>query len=184
MPASAEKKNRNRARIKFLVAKLGIEEFRRLVLEERAILPEDPSWTAFLDDLHATDEQPLKPGQALNGATASEGFAEWHRTNVYAQRQEGYAVATVVLPLGDLTSSQLRALADISRRYVRETVRTTVEQNLVLRWVSETDLPHLYDELVALGLAESGAGTIADVTACPGTDTCKLGIALLARSSR
>ena len=68
-------------------------------------------------------------------------------------------------------------MAAISRRYVRETVRTTVEQNLVLRWVSETDLPHLYDELVALGLAESGAGTIADVTACPGTDTCKLGIA-------
>ena len=149
-----EKKNRNRARIKFLVAKLGIEEFRRLVLEERAILPEDPSWTAFLDDLHATDEQPLKPGQALNGAAASAGFAEWHRTNVYAQRQEGYAVATVVLPLGDITSSQLRALAAISRRYVRETVRTTVEQNLVLRWVSETDLPHLYDELVSLGLAE------------------------------
>ena len=172
-----EKKNRNRARIKFLVAKLGIEEFRRLVWEERAILPEDPRWTAFLDDLHATDEQPLKPGQALNGAAASAGFAEWHRTNVYPQRQEGYAVATVALPLGDITSSQLRALAAISRRYVRETVRTTVEQNLVLRWVSETDLSHLYDELVSLGLAESGAGTIADVTACPGTDTCKLGIA-------
>ena len=172
-----EKKNRNRARIKFLIAKLGIEEFRRLVHEERAILPEDPQWTAFLDDLTVTDEEQLKPGQPLNGAETSEGFAEWYRTNVYQQRQEGYVVATVALPLGDITSHQLRALADISRRFVKETTRTTVEQNMVLRWVSETDLPQLYDELLALGLAQTGAGTIVDITACPGTDTCKLGIA-------
>ncbi|MBT5804310.1 MAG: nitrite/sulfite reductase [Gemmatimonadetes bacterium] len=172
-----EKKNRNRARIKFLIAKLGIEEFRRLVHEERAILPEDPQWTAFLDDLTVTDEEQLKPGQPLNGAETSEGFAEWYRTNVYQQRQAGYVVATVALPLGDITSHQLRALADISRRFVKETTRTTVEQNMVLRWVSETDLPQLYDELLALGLAQTGAGTIVDITACPGTDTCKLGIA-------
>ena len=172
-----EKKNRNRARIKFLIAKLGIEEFRRLVHEERAILPEDPQWTAFLDDLTVTDEEQLKPGQPLNGAETSEGFAEWYRTNVYQQRQAGYVVATVALPLGDITSHQLRALAGISRRFVKETTRTTVEQNMVLRWVSETDLPQLYDELLALGLAETGAGTIVDITACPGTDTCKLGIA-------
>ena len=172
-----EKKNRNRARIKFLIAKLGIEEFRRLVHEERAILPEDPQWTAFLDDLTVTDEEQLKPGQPLNGAEMSEGFAEWYRTNVYQQRQVGYVVATVALPLGDITSHQLRALADISRRFVKETARTTVEQNMVLRWVSETDLPQLYDELLALGLAQTGAGTIVDITACPGTDTCKLGIA-------
>ena len=172
-----EKKNRNRARIKFLIAKLGIEEFRRLVHEERAILPEDPQWTAFLDDLTVTDEEQLKPGQPLNGAEMSEGFAEWYRTNVYQQRQEGYVVATVASPLGDITSHQLRALADISRRFVKETARTTVEQNMVLRWVSETDLPQLYDELLALGLAQTGAGTIVDITACPGTDTCKLGIA-------
>ena len=172
-----EKKNRNRARIKFLIAKLGIEEFRRLVHGERAILPEDPQWTAFLDDLTVTDEEQLKPGQPLNGAETSEGFAKWYRTNVYQQRQEGYVVATVALPLGDITSHQLRALAEISRRFVKETARTTVEQNMVLRWVSETDLPQLYDELLALGLAQTGAGTIVDITACPGTDTCKLGIA-------
>ncbi len=172
-----EKKNRNRARIKFLIAKLGIEEFRRLVHGERAILPEDPQWTAFLDDLTVTDEEQLKPGQPLNGAEISEGFAEWYRTNVSQQRQVGYVVATVALPLGDITSRQLRALADISRHFVKETARTTVEQNMVLRWVSETDLPQLYDELLALGLAQTGAGTIVDITACPGTDTCKLGIA-------
>jgi sulfite reductase (ferredoxin) len=93
------------------------------------------------------------------------------------QRQSGYAVATVTLPLGDITSAQLRRLADIARRFVGNTVRTTVEQNIVLRWVPEADLPALHRELQAIGLGAAGAGTILDITACPGTDTCKLGIA-------
>ena len=172
-----EKNNRARARIKFLVAKLGIEEFRRLVTEERKTLPHDPRWTEYIEDMHSHDEQGLRPGAALNGAEVPDGFTEWHETNVYQQRQPGYAVATVYLPLGDITSDQLRGLADICRRYVRDTVRTTVEQNIVLRWVSEADLPAVYGELKELGLHGRGAGTVVDVTACPGTDTCKLGIA-------
>ena len=172
-----EKANRARARIKFLVAKLGIEEFRRLVLEEKAILPDDPHWSELVRDLSTGDEKPLKPGQHLNGQDLPDGFADWYQTNVYQQRQRGYAVATVSLPLGDITSPQLHALADLCRRFVLDTVRATVEQNIVLRWVSEADLPELYTELAKLGLDQSGAGTIVDVTACPGTDTCKLGIA-------
>jgi len=172
-----EKKNRNRARIKFLVASLGIEEFRRLVAEERAILPHDPRWTAYLGDLSRHDETPLKPAQSLNGAALPEGFAEWRRTNVYAQRQAGYAVVTVALPLGDLTPGQMRGLADLARRFVKDTVRSTVDQNVALRWVSEADLPALYRGLAELGLAAAGAGTVIDITSCPGTDTCKLGIA-------
>ena len=172
-----EKRNRARARVKFLVAKLGIDEFKRLVLEERAQLPEDPRWTADIEEfLNAFDEEPLKPAQALNGADVPAGFDEWYATNVYQQRQDGYVTVTVSLPLGDITSSQLHSLADICRRYVKDTIRTTIEQNIVLRWVSEADLPALYAELQQTGLAESGAGTIVDVTACPGTDTCKLGI--------
>ncbi len=172
-----EKQNRARARIKFLVAKLGIEEFRNLVLKERAELPEDPAWIGYLKDLHAHDEEALKPGQALNGQALTEGFEDWYKTNVYHQIQPGYVVATIALPLGDLTSGQLRSLAALCRRYVKDTARTTVEQNIVLRWVRESDLPQLYEELKKLGLHQSGAGTIVDVTACPGTDTCKLGIA-------
>ena len=172
-----EKNNRARARIKFLVAKLGIDEFKRIVAEERKTLPHDPRWSEYIEDMHSHDEQGLKPGAALNGAAAPEGFSEWHETNVYQQRQPGYAVATVYLPLGDITSNQLRGLADICRRYVKDTVRTTVEQNIVLRWVREADLPALYGELRELGLHGRGAGTVVDVTACPGTDTCKLGIA-------
>ncbi len=85
-------------------------------------------------------------------------------------------MVTVALPLGDITATQLRALADIARRFTRETVRSTVEQNFVLRWISRGDLPAVYDALRVAGLAEAGAGGITDVVTCPGTDTCKLGI--------
>ena len=171
-----EKTNRARARIKFLVAKLGIEEFIRLVEEERKIMPEDPAWTAYLDDLDSYVEEPLKIAAPLNGVARPKEFDAWAETNIYKQRQEGYVVATICLPLGDITSDQMRNLADIARKYVKDTIRATVEQNIILRWVSESDVVSLYNDLCELELAEPGAGTIVDVTACPGTDTCKLGI--------
>ena len=172
-----EKRNRARARIKFLIKSLGIDEFRRLVREERAKLPHDPRWTSYIPQVAAWHETPLKAGAALNGAAQPDGFAEWHQQNVYRQRQPGYVVATVTLPLGDITADQMRALADIAREYVGDTVRTTVDQNIVLRWVREADLPDLHRDLAAAKLATPGAQTIVDVTSCPGTDTCKLGIA-------
>jgi sulfite reductase (ferredoxin) len=171
-----EKQNRARARIKFLVAKLGIEELRRLVEEERGKLREDPRWRAFLDDAHRFEEKPLREGKPLAKGAGSAEFEEWRSTNARPQRQAGYAVATVKLPLGDATADQMRSLAVMARKYTRETVRATVEQNLVFRWVSEADLPEFHAELQRIGLADSGANTISDITACPGTDTCKLGI--------
>jgi sulfite reductase (ferredoxin) len=172
-----EKRNRARARIKFLVKNLGIDEFKRLVLEERANLTPDARWTSYIETVPQYAEHALKPGAPLNGAARPEGFEAWFRTNVYRQRQPGYCVVSVTLPLGDLTSRQMRQLADIARRYVGDSVRTTVEQNIVLRWVREADLPAVYADLHAAGLGQPGAQSIVDVTACPGTDTCKLGIA-------
>lgn len=173
-----EKKNRNRARIKFLVAQLGIEEFKRLVLEERATLQPDPRWTAYLEELHATDETPSRHAEPLKDpSNYSDGFNQWYKTNIWHQKQEGYATATIALPLGDITADQLRGLADIARRFTNGTLRTTVDQNIVLRWISKGDLPAVYEALDAIGLSQAGAGTIVDVTSCPGTDTCKLGIA-------
>ncbi len=171
-----EKQNRARARIKFLVAKLGIGELKRLVEEERARLREDPRWRAFVEQAHGFEEQPLREGKPLGPGPYPEGFEAWRRTNARPQRQAGYAVATVKLPLGDATADQMRALAQLARKHTRETVRATVEQNLVFRWVSEAELPEFYAELVRIGLAEAGANSISDVTSCPGTDTCKLGI--------
>ena len=172
-----EKKNRNRARIKFLVAKLGIDEFRQLVVEERKTMPPDPRWTEYLQDVSEGQETPPRTALVGNGTRRAEGFDAWAQTNVYSQRQAGYAVVTVMLPLGDLSSAQARVLSDIARQFCDGYMRTTVEQNLILRWVREADLPRLHQQLAANGLAEPGAGTVVDVTACPGTDTCKLGIA-------
>ncbi len=172
-----EKKNRNRARLKFLVQKLGVDEFRRIVREELATMPEDPGWQQHFAEIPQYEEKPAWVGVQLNGVKKPEGFEAWASTNIYQQRQPGYVVATVTCALGDLSSDQMRALADISARYAGGNVRITVEQNLVMRWVSHDKVVDLYCELKKLGLAQPGAGTIVDVTSCPGTDTCKLGIA-------
>jgi sulfite reductase (ferredoxin) len=171
-----EKANRQRARLKFLVKKLGFPEFKRLVLEERKLLRPDPRWTAFLADVHAGEEKPLRPPSKAPTATPDADFAEWSRSNVLPQRQDGYATVVITLPLGDLTADQARALADVARTYTGDTLRTTADQNIVLRWVSLGDLPAVYAALKQAQLGLPGAGTISDITACPGTDTCKLGI--------
>ncbi len=178
-----EKKNRSRARLKFLVQDLGIEKFRALVLEERKILPHDPRWTELIEEELKTVESAKNPGgelpELVSITTASpdaEPFAKWLRSNIRPQRQAGYVTVTVVLPLGDITANQLRSLADVVRRFTKETIRTTVEQNFVIRWVSKKDLPELYRALDAVKLAAPGAGALVDIVSCPGTDTCKLGI--------
>lgn len=170
-----EKKNRNRSRIKFLVNDLGIEKFRELVLEERKKLIPDPRWTDFLKSLTHLTESPFKPVEKTDGAHDPE-FVRWKKHNAMPQKQKGYFTVTVALALGDITSNQMRALAEIARQYVGHTVRTTVEQNIVLRWVREADLYPVYESLKEINLADPFAGTIVDVTACPGTDTCKLGV--------
>ena len=179
-----EKKNRNRARIKFLIQDLGIEKFRELVLEERKILPFDPRWTEYIKEAQAEfAETPLKPSGELPSLVAIEGmngnsdkFKKWLKFNTRPQRQPGYVTVTIALPLGDITANQLRSLADIVRRFTKGTIRTTVEQNFVIRWVSKSDVRELFIALQAVGLGDPGAGALVDITSCPGTDTCKLGI--------
>jgi len=172
-----EKKNRNKARIKFLVSELGIEKFRQLVKEERATLEPDPEWTNWLQNIESYTESALPAPASGEQFELGQEFDNWKMTNVYAQRQAGFNVVTINLPLGDITSTQIRGLADISRCFTQDTTRTTVEQNIVLRWIHEADLPALYVALREIGLHAPGAQSIADVTSCPGTDTCKLGIA-------
>jgi sulfite reductase (ferredoxin) len=172
-----EKKNRNKARIKFLVAKLGIEEFRRLVDEELETLEPDPRWEDWLTEAHI----PVIEGRSEPATDGSvqplPGFDEWSETNVYRQRQDGFLSVTLNLPLGDITARQARKVADIMREFSPDSVRTTVDQNLFMRWIHEQDLPAVYNALHEARLVGAGAATITDVTSCPGTDTCKLGIA-------
>lgn len=170
-----EKQSRARARIKFLVQKVGIDEFKKLVAEEREGLRPDPRWTSFLDDLHSTDEKPIREAAPIPD-DAPAGFRKWAEHNLRPQAQDGYYVAIVKLPLGDFTSTQGRALSDLAREYTGDSIRCTVEQNLAFRWLSGADAVAFYERLAGLDLAEAGAGTLTDMTSCPGTDTCKLGI--------
>ena len=172
-----EKDDRNRARMKFLVNILGIDEFRRLVEEERTKLPDDPEWKTAIATASTRNEQPLKPGSTMApDVETSPELSRWLDTNVSPQRQDGYSMVEVFLPLGDITADQLRELAEVCQNYIKDTVRTTVTQNLLLRWVSNADLPALYEDLKRIGLSRAGSSRIVDITACPGTDSCKLGI--------
>ncbi|HWA86700.1 MAG TPA: nitrite/sulfite reductase [Opitutus sp.] len=171
-----EKKNRNAARIKFLVDKWGIEKFRDEVFKVRAELREDPRWIDMVKDAESKAEGPLRPPGELPALNGNKKLNEWIRSNIRDQRQPGYATAEVTLPLGDITADQLRSLADIVAKFTRGTIRTTVEQNFLIRWVSKADVPALFAALDAVDLAQPGASSIVDVVTCPGTDTCKLGI--------
>jgi sulfite reductase (ferredoxin) len=173
---NGEKKNRNSARIKFLVDKWGIDKFREEVFATRKELREDPRWLSMLKGAEDAAEGPLHPPGEFPSINGNEKLRQWIKGNVRDQRQAGYVTAAVTLPLGDITGDQLRALADIIAKYTRGTIRTTVEQNFLIRWVSKADVPALFADLDAVELAQPGSSSIVDVTACPGTDTCKLGI--------
>jgi sulfite reductase (ferredoxin) len=174
-----ERRNKNKARIKFLIAKLGIDEFRRLYEVELATLP-----PAFDEKYHEPDftllEEPPVTGShaSRNGGVmeAREGFDTWRRTNAIKQAQKPWHTVYVLLPIGDVSSEQMHALADMARDYANGHIRTTATQNFVFRWVHEDDLPAVFNKLVDIGLAEANALTISDVITCPGADTCSIGV--------
>jgi sulfite reductase (NADPH) hemoprotein beta-component len=105
-----------------------------------------------------------------------EAYARWRATNVRAQKQFGYVMAVATVPLGDLSSEQMRVLGELARAYGDGTIRVTPDQNLLFRWVSTCDVRQLFRRLAAAGLGLAEAGTIADVTSCPGAETCRLAV--------
>ncbi|MGK5093050.1 nitrite/sulfite reductase [Deltaproteobacteria bacterium TL4] len=172
-----ERKNRNKARFKFVVDKFGIDEIRRQLEAEIEKIPqEDPFREALIAKYSHYSEVPLKQPSALNLSAQDTDFQRWYQTNVENQKEKGYSLVHIFLPLGDISASNLRKLVTFARRYLKDSIRLSIEQNLVLRWVSDGDLPELYKALKTLHLHER-ANTLADVTACPGSDSCKLGIA-------
>jgi sulfite reductase beta subunit-like hemoprotein len=171
--------NRARARIKVFVDKYGIEELRRQVDEEL-----EGDWVAERDFdpiplLFDHDEESNAPAAPTTYASPNGEGAEFERfraSNVKPQRQEGFSTVQVKVIRGDLTPEQFRGLADIMRRYSGGYARTTIEQNLVLRWVRDESVYEVWRALAALELGDAGADEINDVVSCPGTDSCKLGI--------
>jgi sulfite reductase (ferredoxin) len=183
--AEGPRKNRNRARIKFMFDKTyTADTFRARVEAVVAELPPD-AWCHLiiggLPDRVAVQQRQrdaLPPQRVigLNGVARGVRWARWRATNVMPHQLPGYALVIIRLPLGDITASQLRAVADAARRFSRDEVRTSAGQNLVLRDVEQGDLADLYDFLLPHGLAEAEALGIYDVVTCPGADTCNLGI--------
>jgi sulfite reductase (ferredoxin) len=170
-----ERRNRNRARFKFVVDKLGIDPVREMIEEERSKIGRKKVGASIFSKYSSYSESPYKPPSSLDLEAQSDEFKKWFQHNVEAQQQEGYSIAHIFCPLGDVTGDQLRRLVEISQQYIKDTIRLSAEQNIVFRWVSNAELPFLYEDLKQLGLHGYG-NTLSDVTACPGTDSCKLGI--------
>ena len=171
------RKNRMKARIKFYIDRVGIDAFRQEVEEELT----EP-WARESFDPTSLLAVPFdEPDASLPSVKSGNGhrdpeFQRWMETNVRPQKQEGYNIVWVKLPLGDVQAHQFPVLARIARDYAGGGVRTTTEQNLVYRWVPNGHLHQVWKELSEMALGEPGADQITDVVACPGTDSCKLGI--------
>ena len=169
-----ERNRRMKARMKFLIDDIGLEEMMRLVKEEWNALP----YKTYKIDLDALPQPRLS--DYIPSAPAiirdEKKFQQWFDTNVIRQKQQGYYGVYVKLPLGNLSSKMARKFADIVDQYASEELRVTINQGYLIRFVREDVLKHLYVALDALALAEPGFDSVGDITACPGTESCNLGI--------
>jgi sulfite reductase (ferredoxin) len=201
--ARGDYKHKQRNRMKFLIKSMGWEAFRAAFDEALAAVRADggrplrfdleppseeaaPGWPRTpppsIDDIARRVNAAAVHGPGILPVlrTPSEGSeaagARWQRTNVRAQKQQDFVTATVTVPLGDLSGAQYRVLADLASAYGDGAVRVTAVQNLVFRWVRRDDLTALYRSLEAAGLGLADADSIADVTSCPGAESCKLAV--------
>ena len=173
------RRNRMKARIKFMIHKIGIDRFRKMV--DKELKGEWAREDIPLSDLLFHDDEQSdapEPDATLPVAASADtaAFGEFLRTNVRAQKQPGYSAVEVTVPQGDLTGDQFRGLAAIVRQHGAGRARTTPGQNIVLRWIPTGSVYEVWKKLSDIGLEDGGAFEINDVVSCPGTDSCKLGI--------
>ncbi len=169
-----ERTKRQKARMKFLVKKLGVDGFLELVNEE---------WKSLQNQIHPIDTSDYHQAEAVTffepqvvTPKNTDKFELWKRTNTFEQKQKGFYGVNLKILLGDISSDTARAFAKIAKKYVADDIRITVNQGLLLRFVHEAHLAELFEALETIGFADPGFDSIADVTACPGTDTCNLGV--------
>ena len=171
--------NRARARIKVLVDKIGIDAFREQVEEELEgdwVGERDFSTDQILFEYSEEADAPPKPESYATPNGDGGDFARFRESNVRPQRQQGFSTVEVKITRGDLDPEQLRGIGQLMREHTGGYARTTVQQNLVLRWVRDESVYDVWRALAALGLGDAGADEVTDVVSCPGTDSCKLGI--------
>jgi sulfite reductase (ferredoxin) len=171
---NGERNNRNKARMKYLVQKIGLEEVLSLVDAERVANKSK----SFVVDRNAVeipvlpDPQEFAPLEVEN----TPEYQRWNATNVFEQKQPGFYGVYIKVTIGDIKSFEARALVDAIRDLAADEIRVTQNQGLLLKYVRKEALPTLYTRLKALNFADAGFDSVADVTTCPGTDTCNLGI--------
>ncbi len=173
-----DRKNMARNRMRYLVNDMGWEKFQNLVLKERAVVRATQSVVTHLDVDHTTTEikKPIRISDE-SGNSISDGYTRWLKNNALKQKQSQYYSVFLTLEAGDITSSQLIALATIVREFSSEGhARAGFVQNIALRYIHEDDLPRLYSKLLAIGLAKSGALTMAAPVGCSGTTSCNLAL--------
>jgi sulfite reductase (ferredoxin) len=201
--ARGDYQHKQRNRMKFLIKSMGWEAFRAAFDDALAAIraeggrplifesepPESeaaPDWERVsapsIDEITRRVDEAVLSGPGIvpvRRTVADHGnaaFDRWQRTNAAAQKQQAYMAATVTVPLGDLSGAQFRILADLACAYSDGTVRVTAIQNVVFRWVRREDLAALFRSLQAAGLGQPDADSIADVTSCPGAESCKLAV--------
>lgn len=172
-----ERVRRHKARMKFLLADIGLEKFLELVEEERVAVKNSEFRVSSSEPI-ADSRQPIADSRQLitDSQPPTADYYQWLKTNVFEQKQKGWYGVQLRVLLGDMHSSTARKLADIVRQYAADDIRVTVNQGYLLRFVKAEDLPIVYEKLNELDLAEPGFDTTADITTCPGTDTCNLAI--------
>ncbi|XMO87537.1 HEPN domain-containing protein [Algibacter sp. AS12] len=169
-----ERKSRAKARMKFLLKDIGLDAFKDLIAEEQKAI-EFKSVAIDADAYVAS--KPVSVEAPKAEIKDQEAFELWKSTNLIPQKQEGYVAIGVKVLLGDFYTDKARLLANLVDKYGAGEVRLTLRQNIVIPFVKEDLVPFFYQELEKLGFVEAGYNKAVDITACPGTDTCNLGIA-------
>ena len=178
-----ERASRHKARIKFLIQKIGIDAFNELVDAEQKSLTcqrykidtgrpgpdENGALPSYQLPAEKTDPNGYRPKKPLQ-------FELWKNTNVYPQKQEGFVAVYVRVLNGNISSESSRRLIEKLKPVIADDVRVTINQGLQFRFVKPEHVEYIYSVLEQEGLASAGFGSVADITACPGTDTCNLGI--------
>ncbi|WP_125722115.1 HEPN domain-containing protein [Flavobacterium ustbae] len=170
-----ERAKRMKARMKFLIKEMGKDAFLDLVEKEKKAI----AFETYEIDTTAFDGPIPEPVLEVPQVKVEdvEAFEKWKASNVIAQKQAGYYAIGIKVLLGDFYTDKARLLADLIKNYAANELRFSLRQNIVIRHVKEENLPFFYQELAKLDFVHLGYNSVGDITACPGTDTCNLGIA-------
>jgi sulfite reductase (ferredoxin) len=172
-----DRKNMARNRMRYLVNEMGWEKFRNLILKQRTIVRATQSVIVRLNISQKPNEIKRPISVSSENGSVPDGYARWLKTTTYKQKQDGYRSVFITLESGDITANQLRAMAEITNDFSAEGfARNGFSQDMVLRYVHETDLPKLYSRLLEAGLANSGSLTMASPVGCSGTSSCNLAL--------